>query len=180
MRFIPLSLLLLIASPLTAQKMGSVNSNAPTISQGITFANGSGITIKYKSITWADGKAMGNLKVARQRINAAAERSPLGQIVVTGDGVTLGGKKLTAGSYKMAFTLDEELNWHIITWVEQGKGRIDLPLKIKEGKGTSPRLNITVIAGQSDTQARVRIAFGKSNGYLPVFTGEKPKKAKKN
>ncbi len=181
MRFIPLSLLLLIASPLAAQQMGSVNRNAPTASQGIAFTSGSGLSISYKSITWADGKSMGNLERIRDYINKQAVSKPLGSITVKGDDVRLGGKKLAAGSYKMAFTLDEELNWHLGAYGgEQGESHIDWPLKLKESKSSSSRLVITMTAGKDDTQARIRIAFGKNSCSLTAVTGPRQKKAKKN
>lgn len=192
MRPLFLSLLVssLIATPLFAQQMGSVNRNAPTASQGITFANGSGVTIRYKSITWAEGKAMSNLAAIRDRVNASAQRSPLGSITIEGSGVTLGGKKLPSGKYSMAFMLDEQLNWTLRATVTGAGGDDDgeqetrylfeWSLKLKEGKTASKRLMITITAGASDTQARLRLAFGKNSCTIPVFTGEKPKRAKKN
>lgn len=156
----------LAGTSLQAQAMGSANSSAPTVSQSISFANGAALTIEYKSITWASGKTMSALMDAekganmRSRVNQQAERSPLGSVTVE-KSVTLGGKTIDEGEYKMYFTIDDDNAWHLVMASEEAKHDWKLPLT--EGDKMTTRLTMALMAGEKDTDANLMVAFGKQS-----------------
>jgi hypothetical protein len=165
------ALLALVATtPAHAQRMGSANRNAPTVTHKIEFGSDA-ISVKFTSITWAAGQWAAQLaneatrEGFRARVNQAAEAQPLGSLDTSLD-VTLGGQKVAAGSYKLAFTLDDAYHWQIQLTSDAGK--VVIPLALKETEHESKRLVLWLGAGDQDRSAEVTVAFGKSRCALPV------------
>lgn len=160
----PVALCALLASAnVQAQRMGSSNSGAPTVSQSIKFSNGAALSIEYASITWASGSTMDRIASDdsgrfRQRINSSAEKNPLGSATVT-KAVTLGGKVVKAGDYKLYFTLDEKNAWHMV--MASGSTKHDWKLPLEEGSKMKSRLTMSLSAAKQDSAANLAVSFGK-------------------
>ena len=157
-------------TPALAQRMGSANRNAPQITQSITLG-GAKLDLNYTSITWASGQWASQLandatKAGfRDNLNAAAAKSPLGSLTASA-ALTIGGQKVEAGTYKLAFTLDDKFQWQITLTSDAGSVVIPLPLKAVEEDST--RLVTSLRAGEKDFTADIVVAFGKNRCVLPV------------
>jgi hypothetical protein len=167
--------------PVLAQRMGSVNTNAPTVGQSIEFGKNQSVSIKYTAIHWAKGRTMGAVKDkergerARNRINQEAEVSPLGSFTSTMD-VMIAGQKVPAGDYSLYFTIDADLKWHMVLGAKGGQGKIDLTLDLKETQHESKRLVLGLGAGDEDGTASLHVMFGNQHAMFSV-TGAGSKKA---
>lgn len=159
--FLSLATAALLCAPTFAQKMGSINGNAPSLTQAIE-AGGAKMSLNYTSIAWGQGKtfemAMDKEKGARARtrINATAKESPLGTFSSSVD-VMCGDLKLAAGEYKIAFTINEECQWEINF---MGKETMTMKLPLMDNKDMAhKRLLMSLYAGD-DAGAGVYVAFG--------------------
>lgn len=178
--YCPLTLCaVLLATPLTAQRMGSTNRNAPTAGCFIEFAGGNRIEVSYQAITLAEGKFMKRLEDWRkaedkeqaegwiERFNATAQKKPLGKVKIKGK-LTLGGKDVAAGEYGMAFMLDEKINWKVAILDEKQEIKASFNLETKAPKATARRLGMWLAAGDRGG-ADLGIAFGDVSTKLPVI-----------
>lgn len=163
----------LLAVPVAAQQMGSVNRNAPKVTQAIEFANDESITFTYTAITWAEGRTMeaamdkesgGRI---RQRINSQAEQTPLANLHTT-VGLHIGDTKIPAGEYKSFFTIDDDLNWAIN--FSDGDNKITVPLNLQKNEMKHSRLLISLHAGEEATDAGMYIAFGNQAAMHDIKT----------
>jgi hypothetical protein len=162
--------LVVAAAPASAQKSGSSNRNAPAVSQSITLGADT-VEVNYISITWAAGQWAEQLANEATRAefrattNKNAERAPLGSLKCS-SAIQLGSTKVAAGTYKLAFTLDEAFKWQITLTSEAGA--IVVPLELKQAEEESRRLVAGLRAGEKDFTAEVAIAFGKNRCVLPI------------
>ena len=67
-KLITLALFAALCAPATAQKMGSVNSNAPTMKQSMEMGSEK-MTLNYTAIRWAEGSTM--------KMSTSASASPV-------------------------------------------------------------------------------------------------------
>ena len=166
----------MLTCPAFAQKMGSANRNAPSVTQSITFAGKQTIELTYTAITWAEGnwaKAVESKDDSmRKMINDQADKTPLGSLKVSAD-TMIGGKKVAAGTYKLAFTLSDTYQWTLV--LAGDKEKLSWPLDLKDGEGGKQmkRLTLALQAGDKDTNATIHIAFGTKRGEIPVDTEAK-------
>jgi hypothetical protein len=157
-----------LCAPAFAQKMGSTNSNAPTIKQTIV-AGDAKISLDYTSITWASGKTMGRLMDkestdARARVNKMAGDQPLGSMTSSVD-LMLGDLHIPAGDYKVYFTIDDDLTWSINF---KGKEKtLTSKLALMPSDHESKRLLLCLYAGEEDG-AGVYVSFGDKMGMLEL------------
>jgi hypothetical protein len=171
---------LLFAAPSFAQKMGMANNDAPTISQTIE-TKGAKITLNYTSITWATGQtmdaAMNKEKGAstRKRINDTAKNAPLGEFTTSTD-VTCGDLKIPAGSYKLAFTINDNTDWEI-NFIN-GDKTLTMKLPLMASPEEAKRLLLCLYAG-NEGGAGVYVSFGKKMCMLNFTAGGETKKAEK-
>ena len=178
-----LGLALLAAAPAAAQKMGSVNRNAPTCTQAIKFANGAEVQLSYVAITWADGKTLAAAadpqrgEATRNRINSTAEAQPLGSVKTTTD-LTMSGRTIPAGEYDLYFTVME--NQGNLMWLAnlRQKGNkeaepIRWSLALEDSEMEMHRLVISLHAGEGDNNAGVYLAFGKKYVMVNLSCAEK-------
>jgi len=165
-----------LCAPAFAQKMGSTNTNAPTVKQTI-MADDAKISLDYTSITWASGKTMERImdKEAgarmRTRINESAGDSPLGSLSTSVD-LMCGDLHIPAGEYKIHFTIGDDLGWSINF---KGKDKTHTTkLALSDSEHESKRLMMCLYAGE-DEGAGVYVAFGKHSGMLELkpHTAEK-------
>ncbi len=176
-KLLPLVLGLVLAVPAAAQRMGSTNANAPTISQKIDFADGSKLSCEYLAITWASGRTMTAImdkekgERTRTRVNGSAKDSPLGEFS-TSSAVTVGGTAVPAGEYKVYFTIDNDLAWSINLAAEQ---TITIKLPLQETPMDSKRLLLGLYAGEGEA-AGLYVAFGKHSCDLPIQKAKAEKK----
>ena len=161
----------LMSGSVFAQKMGMANKNAPTVTQSITFAGKQSLELTYTSITWAQGewaKAIESKNAdMRKAINETAEKQPLGTVKLSAD-MMIGGKKVAAGSYKLAFTLTDTFTWQVTLAGDKDKITWALDLKDAEGGKQAKRLTLALTAGDTDTTAVLHVAFGTKRGEVPV------------
>lgn len=177
MKLFPLALGLLLMAPVAAQRMGSTNANAPTISASIEYASGVKVSCEYLAITWAQGRTMGALmddsergQRTRKRINDSAPEQPLGEFSTSTD-LKVGDKVLAAGEYKIYFTITEKREWQINFGGEKDTVTITLPLQ--DSPMESKRLLLGLYAAEGEA-AGLYVAFGKQSGDLAIM----PHKAK--
>ncbi|GAB4161351.1 MAG: hypothetical protein Fur0037_28000 [Planctomycetota bacterium] len=162
-----------LVAPALAQKTGSVNRNAPTVKQTVENA-GAKFSLDYTSITWATGRtikaAMDKEQGAnlRQYINNMAKSQPLGAFTTSVD-VACGSLKLAAGSYKVAFTINEDLQWEINFMQDDEIQK--MPLDLMDSGDNSRRLLMCLYAGD-EKGAGVYIAFGKKMAILAIQPAE--------
>lgn len=167
--------LCLLAAPVAAQQMGSVNRNAPTVTNAIEYANDESITLSYKAITWAEGRTMeaamdkeGGART-RQFINGQAEQNPLGNIHTTVD-LHIGKTKIAAGEYQVFFTISDDVKWTIN--FSDGDNKVSMPLDLQKSEMKHSRLLISLHAGEKPTDAGLYIAFGSSHAMYDVKAGK--------
>ena len=164
------TLLVAAASPAFGQKTGSTNRGAPTVTQSIAFEQDT-LELKYTAITWAGGQWAAELANEatkadkRNEINNLAKERPLGSFKNSVD-VTIGGQKVAAGTYKLAFTLDDAFKWQLT--LTSDAGTISCPLDLKAADEEVKRLSVGLRAGEKNKTAELVIAFGKQRGTLAV------------
>ncbi len=165
--------LAVIAPTLSAQKMGMSNNNAPTCTSAIAFGEKGSVEIKYTAITWGAGAWAKQItdpqrgERMRDRINKTAEAQPLGELKASAD-VTIGGKKVAAGTYKLYFTVDKDAKWTLVLAGKESK--IEWLLDLKEGTENS-RLGLALAAGKEDDTGEFTVQFGKMNCKIACSAG---------
>jgi hypothetical protein len=156
-----------LCTPLFAQKMGSTNTNAPTLKQSIV-AGDAKMSLDYTSITWADGKTIARLMdkeggaKAREGFNARGSKAPLATFSTSID-VKCGDLQLAAGEYSVYFTIDNDCAWQINFQNKDGKAQT-MKLKLEGSEHESKRLLLCLYA--EDAGAGVYVSFGKQSGML--------------
>lgn len=149
---------LLTAANVEAQRGGMLNQRSPILTQSIAFANGASIELKYKSLNWGSGKSVENVaKGDPEAFTKSSAGSPLGSATVK-QSVTVGDETLAAGEYKLYFGRDDD-GWTLV--IENDDAKHVWSLDLKEGDKMNTRLVIALTAGEEDTQANLKIAFGK-------------------
>jgi hypothetical protein len=158
-----------LCAPAFAQKMGSSNSDAPTVKQTV-MAGDAKISLDYTSITWASGRTMTGLMDKdkggrmRERVNGSAKDSPLGSLNTSVD-LMCGELQIPAGDYKVYFTITDDLAWQINFMGKDKTHTMTLPLA--EAEHESKRLMLCLYAGEEEG-AGVYVAFGKHSGMLDL------------
>lgn len=175
---LPLTVCLALA-PLTAQKMGQVNNDAPTVTQTIRYANGASVKVQYFAISIAEGKTLSRLLdkenggPTRARFNRMADQNPLGSLE-TSSALSIAGKSIAKGSYALRFHIDDNLHWSMSL---TGKGddqkvhRFDL--KAGEAK-SAKRMMINLIPGDKAGSGTLSIRFSNLSANFKMG-GVKPK-----
>ena len=171
-KFLTLTLAAALCAPAFAQKMGMANTDAPTVKQTV-MAGDCKVSLDYTSITWASGKTMTALMdkdkgaAVRQRVNSTAKTDPLGTFS-TSVAVEIGALKLPAGDYKVAFTINDNLDWEINF---MGKETMTMKLPLMDNKEMPhKRLLCSLFAGD-EKGAGVYIAFGSKWCILNIAPG---------
>lgn len=168
---VALTSILLAFSLAVAQQMGSVNRDAPSIQQKIEFADGSSVSLDYKAITFGGGqwaKALANPEqqgTMRDRINAQAERGPLGKLTTSID-MEIGGKAVTAGEYTLGFMVSESFGWQMVA--ASGDSKVTWDLELMDSPMSSPRLLLGLYAGEDAHSAGIYLAFGEKSGDVEI------------
>ncbi|MFY9345397.1 MAG: hypothetical protein WAT39_23095 [Planctomycetota bacterium] len=163
-----------LCAPVSAQKMGMTNTNAPTVKQTV-MAGDAKISLDYTSITWASGSTMTAIMDkdkgarARTRVNNTAPNEPLGTLSTSID-VTCGDLQLGAGEYKVYFTIGDDLSWNINFASKDKTHTMKLALAASEHE--SKRLLLCLYA-EEDGAAGVYVSFGKQSGMLSFKPGAK-------
>ena len=166
-QLLSLALAAALCAPAFAQKMGSANRNAPTVQQTV-MAGDAKISLNYSSIIFGSGAqfeaAMDKDKGAQARtgINETAKKSPLGEFTTSVD-VVCGDAKLAAGTYKLGFTIGEDLKWEVN--FTNGDKVVKTKLNLMDSPENHKRLLMCLYAGDEEG-AGVYVAYGKKNGFL--------------
>ena len=166
--------LLFAATPATAQRMGSVNANVPTVGCYIQYPNGTKLEVSYYAITLAQGRFMRAIKDPekaqgyRRFLNRMADSNPLGRLSLTAK-LALGGKNIAKGDYDLAFKLDEDLKWHLVLTNQADKDvKHDWKLNTKAPKASAKRLTMSLVPGDKDGEADFTVQFGEVRTTIPV------------
>ena len=167
-KILTFALALAISAPAFAQKMGGSNRNAPMVKQSLA-AGEAKMSLNYTSITWAGGQMMERLADkkegagARAYVNKNAPNAPLADFTTSID-CTVGDLKLTAGSYKVFYTIDDDCNWHINFMGSDAKKPMKHKLELMDSEMKNKRLLMCLYA--ADKGAGVYVAFGNKTGML--------------
>ena len=158
-----------LCAPAFAQKSGSINRNAPAITQTVT-AGEAKISLNYTSIAWGQGKTFeqamdkANGGDARQMINTNAKKSPLAELSTTVE-LMCDKLRIPAGDYKVAFTINDNAEWEINF---MGKETLTMKLPLLDNKEMPhKRLLMCLYAGDQDG-AGVYVAFGTKVAMLTL------------
>lgn len=151
---------LLLLAPVSAQVFGSTNANAPTCTSSIAFADGGKVSLSYTSITWAGGNFETGMLERRDQLNAAADKTPIGKLMVEGTTVRFGGRPLPAGKYDVKFNINEKKQWVLVVASKGDKVRHDWVLPLEKAEKKQDRLRLLVEAGSADDGLRCKVAFG--------------------
>lgn len=171
---------LVTASAVPAQRMGHSNTNAPQMSQTINMAGKAAMKITYTSITWASGtwsKALADANKRdkmRERINAAADESPLGSFE-TDVAAMVGGQHVPKGVYKLSFGLNKRFLWELRL---RGATTVSVPLKLGRRTKVRKRLTLNLNSGDEDASASLHIMFGNEECELAIAPHLEKKSAK--
>lgn len=164
--FLTLALAAALCAPVSAQKMGMSNNNAPTVKQTVTAGDAT-MSLDYISITWASGKTMTAIMDkekganTRSRVNSSASKAPLATFKTSVD-VMCGNLHLAAG-YKIYYTIDDDLNWSINFMM--GDKTQTMKLDLADSEHESKRLMMCMYAGE-EAGAGVYVAFGNKSGMI--------------
>ena len=165
----------LLAVPVTAQKMGHSNANAPTVGQSLNLAEKGTVELSYTSITWANGtwaKQLANEATRDQKrseINEAAKSAPLGSFTTSVD-LVINHVPVSAGTHQLAFTLNERFQWQIVL-IKDGK-QAALRLSLAANPIQSKRLVLALIAGDEDFTGRMFVTFGDRAAQFSIAVAE--------
>jgi hypothetical protein len=154
-----------ITLPASAQVMGSINANAPTVSQSIEFADGTKLAVTYKSLNFGQGSWLERAKQERARTmyNNNAKENPCGSVALSKD-MVIGGAKIAAGEYGLHFMFGDDGTPMAVLSSTDKEGNAQLqhfPLKLEAMESHSQRLAISVVAGDKDGSCVITLQFGK-------------------
>lgn len=174
-----LALSLAFCAPLAAQKMGSTNSDAPTLNQAFATKDGSvDFKVEYTAITWADGQTMARLmdkekgEGMRTRVNGSAPKAPLASLT-TKHPIEAGGQTLPAGVYSIYFTIADDLTWRLNAQHEEDASvSFQWRLKFQQSDAERTRLAISVNPADDANEASISIAFGSMVCSFEIEAGE--------
>lgn len=173
----PVLALSLLAAPTWAQRMS--NANAPTVGQFIEIPDKGRVELTYASISWAQGRWEEALKNEETRgqmrtmVNQSAADQPLGSLKTTVD-LLIGEQRVPAGSYRLAFMLDDNFKWEIVLTADGD--RFAVPLAVRPSMTGRKRLMLSLMAGDEDFTGDLMVAFGNRVCQLPIAiaTPEEP------
>ena len=157
----------------SAQRMGHSNTHAPLITQNLKMGDRAQIKVEYTAITFSGGEwatALANENTrdgVRDQINAAASKDPLGSLETDKD-LTVAGKKVPAGNYKLAFMLNKRYRWQMVL---TGETTVEFNVKFNKASIFRHRLTLNLDAGEANFTAVLHISFGNETGRLTVTPG---------
>lgn len=157
----------LFVSAVPAQELGSVNQDAPWLTQCLEFSKGRSVEVRHKAILWAAGTTVEDLLQAkdgedgRDRFNEFAARKPLGSLVTKGR-VYLEGTEIEGGEYSLFFTIGDEQQWVLNL---AGEGELESvhhawPLAPGDAEAAVPRLSFVLAPAERSSACVLTIAFG--------------------
>ena len=171
-RFATLALALAIAAPaVQAQVSGSINRDAPRVTNTLEYPNGAKMTVAFTAIHFGEGmwmKAKDDAG-ARERLNSFAPRRPIGE-VHTSIAVTAAGKTIPAGKYSLFFTVHESGVWilNLKDQANEDAQAIRWGLKLAETSANRKRMHIGLAPGDKSGTAAITIAFGNMSVTVPL------------
>ncbi len=179
MKTLTLSLVLAASflAPLSAQRYGGINRNAPTVESSITFAKAGKLSISYAALNFGEGSTIKALKEnaqARERHNSAAKSTPVGTLTLPA-AMSMGGKNVDAGEYGVHFLVNDDGDF-VLTLSHEVDGEAQLiqwDLDLQEGETTRQRLVMMPIAGNGDGEATIHLHFGNLACDIPLAPAKK-------
>lgn len=170
------SLAALLACALPAQVSGSLNRNAPTVSQSIAMGDHK-IEVTYTAIRFGEGawqKIRDNTE-AHERFNANAEKTPVGT-VKTNVAVNAAGKEVPAGEYALFFTVNERAGWVLNLKPKAGGDAIRWRMMLQPSSSKAECMAIAIEPTAQDGKCSLTIRFGENHVTVPVTVGAKEEK----
>lgn len=173
-RLLSITFAIACCAPVFAQKMGSTNTNAPTLKQSIAIGDAK-MSLNYTSITWADGKTMATLMDkergarARTRLNETAKTAPLAEFSSSID-LMCGNTRIPAGEYTVGFTITDGMTWQLNFM--KGDQVITMDLPMQESPERHKRLLMCLYAGD-DEGCGAYVAFGNQATMLNMVPAKK-------
>lgn len=167
---------LAFALPTTAQILGSINNNLPTVMNAIKFANGAKVELEYKAINFGEGRFMENAKNERFRefVNGNAVKNPIGSLKLPA-AMNIGGKDCAKGEYGVHFLISEKGNFVLTLSMEGELTQWELT-GLKKADSKRERLTINLNAAAKATEAEIHLHFGNMHMDIPVKAVAKKKK----
>jgi len=160
-----------LSGPASAQRMGMINQNAPSIEQKMDLGKTGVIELSYAGINFGQGNWASTLEDEkrregmRTRINSTADQAPLGTFSTTKN-IKLGETSVQAGEYDLAFKLNDEFEWELSLTSDDAKATV--PLELADTEELSKRLVLSVYAGDEDFTGGLYLAFGQRFGMLSI------------
>lgn len=161
----PLTLALCLA-PLSAQKIGSVNRNAPRVTTSVTVSKTKAAEVTYWAISTAGGKTlkamMNKDRGARIRnyFNNNAKENPIASLMIAANS-EIQGKSLRRGAHDLRIHIDDDCNWSISLTHKSGEAEpVVLPLKPSSSQSSTDRLVINLVPGKDLESGTIALNFG--------------------
>jgi hypothetical protein len=163
-----------ICAPVFAQKMGSLNANAPTIKQSITIGE-TKMSLDYTSLAYGEGKTVGAVldkanANARKRINETAPKSAIGKFSTSVD-AKVGDATLAAGEYDVYFTVNDDASVNIN--FRMGDKVTTSKLALMPEAGHEHKMLVMSLYAGDNGGAGVYLGFGKMSGMLNIVPAAK-------
>jgi hypothetical protein len=171
-KFLVVSLAAALCAPAFAQKSGSINRNAPTISQTVAMGDAK-ISLNYTALAYGMGQAFeaamdkANGAQAREGINTSAKKTPLGDFS-TSIALKCGDLNIPAGDYKVSFTINDKAEWHINF---TGAQTLTMKLPLMDNKEMPHKRLLMCLYAGDDAGAGAYIAFGNKFAILAFEPG---------
>lgn len=164
--------LALCAGSAATQISGSINRNAPTVSNSISFNDHSKLEVTYTAIHFGEGRwqsIVGN-EGRHERFNSLAARKPIGNVTTT-KLVMASGREIAAGEYSLYFTVSKRAGGFVLNLQNKGDKEsepIRWRLALSDTDAENKRLQITLAAASAADEASLTIAFGKKSVTVPL------------
>ena len=157
----------LLTCGLQAQVSGSINRNAPKVSNTIEMG-GNKLHMQYTALRYGKGdwqKIRDNAD-RHERFNEFAAQSPLGRVETTCD-LQVAGKEIPHGSYSMYFTVHEKAGW-ILNLAPKEGDPIRWRMVLSETKKKTDCLKMSLEPSGEDNSCSLSITFGAMHITVPV------------
>lgn len=158
----------LMTCGLQAQIGGSLNRNAPTVSNTISMGKNK-LSVTYTSIRFGDGawQKYKEDKDGYEGFNKFAARKPIGSVETSCD-LMAAGRTIPAGKYAMFFTLHERAGWLLNLKPAEGEA-IRWGMRLTDMDKKSDCLKISLEPSAKDGACAITIMFGKQSVSVPVM-----------
>jgi hypothetical protein len=167
----------LMTCGLTAQIGGSINKDAPKVTNAIEMGKNK-LEVSYTAIRFGKGSWQ-KIKENTERhdgFNKFAANTPVGHVKTTCD-LVAAGKAIPAGDYSMYFTVSERAGWILNLKPAEGDA-IMWRMHLTDTAHKSACLKVSLEPSEKSGVCSIAITFGEQAVTVPVSTAAAKKEEK--